>query len=565
LRDEDKTKSKLIKENQELRKHLLELKKNYSELTEAASLTQLIFEKAPIGIWSMGMNGEILDVNEHGCKSLGYSKEELLEKTVFDIAPEFERSNWEEGISRLHEEGYRTIDDFHQHKDGEIIPIQVVEKLIQFMNKEYHIAFVQDISERMQREAEIREKDILLQDVETQAKIGGWKVDLKTGKVTNTDGIAKIYDLDSKENVNVEVGLSLYTEDSRKKIEAAFDEAVKKGTPYDLSLEIISAKGKHKWIHTTGYSTMEQGKIVSVQGSFQDISDIRQTEESLTLAHNIIEKANLGIYIISPEGKIIQANKYAIDLLGYTKEEFEKLSVSDIDPLVDTESWSIFLEYLKRYNVRVHEEEHRKKNGEMVPVEVHGYLLKHNHTQYIITFIQNITERKNTEKRMKELATTDELTKLMNRRSFFEQGHKEIQRNKRTGYPVSCIIFDIDYFKKVNDTYGHVAGDKVLKLLALNVKSELRNIDIFARIGGEEFAVILPETILAEAILVAERIRVKIENLIIQYDNDIDISVTVSLGVTQLKELETVEDILKRSDKALYEAKNSGRNRVIHL
>ncbi len=124
-------------------------------------------------------------------------------------------------------------------------------------------------------------------------------------------------------------------------------------------------------------------------------------------------------------------------------------------------------------------------------------------------------------------------------------------------------MFDIDHFKRINDTYGHDAGDRVLKSLAQEVRTALRSIDIFARLGGEEFAVILPETLLVPALSVAERIREEIEEMAITYDK-ITLKITISLGVTQQEEGETVEDLLKRSDEALYEAKRNGRNRVFH-
>ena len=130
------------------------------QMEESLRLTQFIFDKAPIGIWRMGVGGEVLDVNEEGCISLGYTLEELRQMMVFDFAPEFDSRNWAEGIAILEQVGSRTIEGLHQRRTGEIFPIQVVEKMVRFENRNIHVVFVQDITER-KRMAEALENRIL--------------------------------------------------------------------------------------------------------------------------------------------------------------------------------------------------------------------------------------------------------------------------------------------------------------------------------------------------------------------------------------------------------------------
>jgi len=123
---------------------------------ESLRLTQFIFDKAPIGIWRMGAKGEVLDVNEQGCASLGYTRNELCRMTVFDFAPGFETGDWEIGTNRLNETGTKTTETFHQRRSGEVFPIQVLEKLMRYEGQEYRLAFVQDISERKRNEESLR-------------------------------------------------------------------------------------------------------------------------------------------------------------------------------------------------------------------------------------------------------------------------------------------------------------------------------------------------------------------------------------------------------------------------
>ncbi|WP_419660344.1 two component system sensor histidine kinase [Desulfosarcina variabilis str. Montpellier] len=126
------------------------------QLEESLRLTQFIFDKAPIGIWKMGTGGEVLDVNEQGCNSLGYSRDELCRMKVFDFDPNFDTKIWADNISTLKAAGITTIETLHQCKNGEIFPIQVIQNLVRFEDQEFHVAFVLDITERKQNEQELR-------------------------------------------------------------------------------------------------------------------------------------------------------------------------------------------------------------------------------------------------------------------------------------------------------------------------------------------------------------------------------------------------------------------------
>jgi diguanylate cyclase (GGDEF)-like protein len=161
------------------------------------------------------------------------------------------------------------------------------------------------------------------------------------------------------------------------------------------------------------------------------------------------------------------------------------------------------------------------------------------------------------------ISRVDGLTGLYNRRFWEEQFVMEYKRDKRSESPSALVMLDIDHFKKVNDTYGHPAGDEVIKALAAIIKKATRETDIAGRYGGEEFAIILPDTPVANVEFVAERIRRLVEKSTVVYD-EINITFTVSIGIAGFKL--THKDSthwLDSADKALYQAKESGRNRVI--
>ena len=165
----------------------------------------------------------------------------------------------------------------------------------------------------------------------------------------------------------------------------------------------------------------------------------------------------------------------------------------------------------------------------------------------------------------KRMAITDGLTRIYNHRFFQELFEKEFKRATRYGSVFSLIMLDIDFFKRINDTYGHLFGDEILKEMAALVKGCLRTMDILARYGGEEFAILLPETHLEDAIQTAERIRMAVENHDFPASKGEPVKVTVSQGVTSFPstDIEKRSDIVAKADAALYEAKEAGRNRVI--
>ena len=161
------------------------------------------------------------------------------------------------------------------------------------------------------------------------------------------------------------------------------------------------------------------------------------------------------------------------------------------------------------------------------------------------------------------MTTVDGLTQVFNRRYFEDAIERELSRSRRYTRPLSLVLMDIDHFKKINDTYGHLAGDAVLKEVALTVRGRTRREDVFARFGGEEFALLLPEVEQKGAGHLAEKARKLVEKHEFVFDGE-SIPVTISAGVaTVQKKTETPAELIRRADEKLYEAKTAGRNRVV--
>ncbi len=162
-----------------------------------------------------------------------------------------------------------------------------------------------------------------------------------------------------------------------------------------------------------------------------------------------------------------------------------------------------------------------------------------------------------------KLATTDPLTGLYNRRHYFDLAEQEVARSRRYGHPLACIMFDIDYFKRINDSYGHLFGDRVLKGMVWRCRENIRQVDIFARYGGDEFVILLPETGLQRSKQLTERLCHGFQNQPLKIDER-EIPITLSMGVASMPgDHDLALDILlNRADEALYDAKEKGRNQI---
>jgi diguanylate cyclase (GGDEF)-like protein/PAS domain S-box-containing protein len=181
--------------------------------------------------------------------------------------------------------------------------------------------------------------------------------------------------------------------------------------------------------------------------------------------------------------------------------------------------------------------------------------------QAISERLGRIIERLRAEQLLHKLATTDPLTGLYNRRHFFDLADMEIARSVRYGHPLACIMFDIDFFKRINDSYGHLFGDRVLQAMVWRCRENIRRVDVFARYGGDEFVILLPETGPRRSKQLTERLCKDFQERPLKID-DREIPITLSMGLASMHADDTLalDTLLNRADQALYTAKEKGRN-----
>ena len=313
---------------------------------------------------------------------------------------------------------------------------------------------------------------------------------------------------------------------------------------------------------------------------------LRASEEM----YRILYEDNPSMYFTADEnGRVMSVNKYGISQLGFAPEELVGKPIVDIFHPEDREHVREQIETCLKNPEHTIQIEARKlhKNGKVMWIREAACAVHNSLGQLIILVTcDDITSRKLAEDELRlanrslelahrelqlmfsqeqVLARTDSLTGLYNRRHFFELAIREFQIATRYQQSLTVILFDVDDFKKANDTFGHAFGDEILSQISKTVSFQMREVDVFARSGGDEFIVLLPQTNAEQAFNIAERIRLSISQRKI-LAGGASVNITISIGVAEMQhdpDDHSIEDIISRADKALYQSKQRGRNHTV--
>lgn len=292
-----------------------------------------------------------------------------------------------------------------------------------------------DITERKNAEEALRYNEALLREVGRLAKVGGWEFDPLTGRSTWTDQVALIHDLAPGTPASVSLSINFYTEQSRPIIEKAFRDVMEKGTPYDLELEIITAKGIHKWIRTIGHPVLENGKVVRIHGSFQDITERKQSEEALRESEEkfreLMESIPLPVTYINEEGEINFRNTRFVQVFGYTAAEVPTIKEWWVKAYPDAQyrqwviqNWESAVTEAKKTGTDIQSGEYRVtcNDGTVRIVIISGIIIKNN----LLNTLIDITDRKKAEEEIRQLNETLE-QRVEERTSQLQEANQELE------------------------------------------------------------------------------------------------------------------------------------------
>lgn len=421
--------------------------------------------------------------------------------------------------------------------------------------------------------AALRQSSERLQLATEASGVGVWDYDIATGGLVWDDSMYAIYGIDRKAVSSLYEAWhhSVLAEDQPEEA-AALQASITKGVPYSLRFRIRRGDGALRYIQARARIYYDaDGKPIRMVGTNEDITEHQQQEAALQESEerfrSTFDAAAIGMALVSREGRFMRANDSLCRIVGYTQIELQQKTFQDITHPDDLEADLALMRELLADTRDSYQLEKRyfHKDGHVIWVLLSGSVVRDSTGKvlYFLAQIQDITERKAMLDKLELQAHVDYLTGLANRRYFMEQGEIGLAHVRRYGHALSVLMLDIDHFKNINDTYGHKIGDIVLQKLGQILLDTLRTVDVIGRIGGEEFAVLLPETDLQQAVEVAERLREIIAATEIIQEAGAALHFTVSIGVVALDGRDTNLDILlSLADRALYEAKNTGRNKV---
>ncbi len=501
-------------------------------------------------------------LNQGALRKIGYSLDEIREMTPLDIKPEFNASAFKALLNSFENSNLEELvfETTHKCKDGSIYDVEVNMQLISWGTEETYVVFASDISERKKIERQ-------LADSEQQFKLIAETAQAGIFIYTNFFEYANPAFLEMVD-YRLESLVKMHPWDL---VEGELKERIKSTTKKRLQgevfpqvyhdIKIITQSGMPKTMRIITETISYHGKYAGI-GSVIDITDIEQTQTQLKLLSQVVEKTEDLIRITDKDGIITYANPAFYKFTGFEPDEV----LGHPSNLLKSDQLSKDFYERMWASISAGESFHatfvNKKKNKQIFYEQQTITPILNDKQVVQSFVsmgKDITERVLAEQENELLARTDKLTGAGNRHRGDEFLEVSMQQAKRYHSPLSIILFDIDFFKTVNDEHGHQVGDEVLVSLSELIKQQIRQADLFVRWGGEEFLVIAPQTTLAHAELLAEKIRQSVEKA----DFGEVTHLTISCGVTDVKGQETAQELMVRVDGALYEAKKTGRNKVV--
>ncbi|WP_094226686.1 PAS domain S-box protein [Methanolobus psychrotolerans] len=389
-------------------------KKAYDIVEENKVKLQSFIDNVPVGIFRTTSKGKMIQANPEMAKIVGLRTSEEAVAYFQDIGTQLyvnpDRRN--EFLNILKTQGHAENFEYEAlSADGNHIWLLMNARVSDELNDDGFIidGFILNITELKNTEKVLKKTESLLYEVSSIAHIGGWEFDVSTGEGTWTSEVACIHDVDPSDETNKNIGLSFYAPSSKEIIEKAIHDAIEKGEPYDVELELISAKKIHKWVRTLGRPVFKDGNVVKLTGSMQDITERKIAADKLLESEGrfraTFEQAAVGMCQSTMEGSFIQVNKRMCDITGYSSKELLSMNFADITYPEDYPKEIYHVENILAGKINDYSIEKRYvcKDGKVVWVNLTVAIVRHqdNKPLYFIGIVEDIDKRKHAEKEVK--------------------------------------------------------------------------------------------------------------------------------------------------------------------
>ena len=423
-----------------------------------------------------------------------------------------------------------------------------------------------DVTEQYRIREQLASHVKLMERTGAMAKVGGWEVDLKTMQLTWSRQTSLLHDTDPSVKPSIEDAVGYCTPQAQPLVQAAIRAAIDQGTPLNLEVPMVTAKGRHIWMRVNGYVEMENDRPARLLGAVQDITESMVArlamQQSEARYRALFEYAPDGIVIGDAQSYYLDANASICRMLGYSRDEMIGLHATDIIANADVQLIDAALNEIESHADYHREWQFRRKDGSVFPAEVIVTTMPDGN---LMGMIRDITQQRQDEEEIRRLAFYDPLTGLPNRRLLMDRLKQAMTTSARSGKYGSLMFLDLDHFKQLNDTKGHEMGDLLLREVATRLQACVREDDSVARLGGDEFVVLLeglspmPTAAATQAELISTKVldvfRVAFNLKDFRYEGTTSIGIVMFLGDT-----DAMDDLLKKADVAMYQGKSAGRN-----
>jgi diguanylate cyclase (GGDEF)-like protein/PAS domain S-box-containing protein len=561
-------------------RNITERKRIEEELQRAEARFRTLFKNAGVGMMIEGGDERIIESNRTMEELSGYSDEELHGMPLSDVVYSDDRPT-EEALYQELLQGKRDtyqIEERLTKKDGAQVRVLMNVSLIRDMweRPQYVIRIVEDLTARRHAEEALSRSEEQFRLLFEHNPYPMWIYDsVSLAFLAVNDAALSFYGYPREEFLGMTIQDILVPEDVQDFLKTAHTCQLPYSKPDGCwkhrkkNGEIIDVESA---VHEMQFNNRNARFVFAMDVTARKRADqlLKETERFL---HEVLNALPVGVWLSDSKGNIFMGNPAGKRIWGGEKyvgpEQYGEFKGwwADSGKRIRPEEWALARAVAKGetsldevIHIDSFDGAARTILNSAIPLrDADG------RTKGVLVVSQDITERQHAEEELKRAhvllerqATIDSLTGIFNRPKFNEVFGREIQEALRYKQPLSLIMFDIDHFKSINDTYGHLTGDAVLKELARLVSANIRTVDIFARWGGEEFMILSPNNELKSAQQLTEKIRMQIE----KNDFSCPCRMTCSFGLTQFREQDTADDFIKRADDALYRAKGRGRNSV---
>lgn len=539
---------------------------------------QELIETAADAVVGADADGRIVLWNAAAASMFGYDRAAILGSPVSNLIPERFRRDYEKGFAAAVKDGRPEVSHLSirgRHADGREFPVEAAVSISGRGPNAIAFGIVRQVSERVGKLALLQEKERRLRDAEHVASLGSFEWEIVTDALTWSDELYRIFGCDPQDcPSSFDTFLERVHPDDREAVLQNVKHSLKTGAGWAMDERIVRADTGEVRVLASNVKVMlnAHGKVARLCGTCQDVTEQRRAERALAASEarfrHGFEDAPIGMLLLTmagTDGVITRTNRALRYLLGYTESQLIAMRLSE---LVVAEDWPLLQATLVRIasdtsppvqlEVRLRGIDGRTPIVVSAAARIGGPEAP----SMLILHLEDITERKMVEDELRHRAVHDALTGLANRDLLLDRLGSALARAERSHSSVAVLFIDLDNFKLINDTIGHVAGDEILRTVAKRLLAVERSGDTAARVGGDEFVVVCDNIMHDEEILsIARRIADAVSVPMSMAGADFIVTVSIGVAVGHGR-LQGPEQLLRDADLAMYRAKQHGRNTI---